>query len=583
MEYIRLEHITKTFGEVVANDDVTLSIERGEVLSILGENGSGKTTLMNVIAGIYNQDGGKIYIDGEEVTINSPREAYAYGIGMVHQHYKLVEAFNGIENVVLGLSRRELLSIYDRIDGKKEENPEPKKKWEFRRTRLRESAAHVKAMCDKFGFVFEPYKKVREMHVAEKQTLEIIKALFRGVDTLILDEPTAVLTPQETQHLFDVIHNMRKHGKTVVIITHKLNEVLEISDRIAILRKGQFIQAIPTAEANEAMLTEAMVGKKVDLDIQRTDIPNSGPRLVVENLSVKNKEGTFALKDASFVLNGSEILGIAGVSGSGQKEVLDAISGLAKNKEGRLIFHNPKKDKPVTLYHKNLKQIRAMANQGYFYFKDGTPIDLVNKMGNKTLTDVIKKERILFYEDEIIDITEAKPIEIRNLGIKLSFVPEDRLGMGLVGDMDIVDNMMLRSYRKGWGNLLHREKPAALAEEVVEGLDVKTPNIHTQVGKLSGGNIQKILVGREISSAPKILMVAYPVRGLDINSSYLIYNLLDRQKQKGTGIIYVGEDLDVMLALTDRILVLCDGVVTGIVDSRTTTKEEVGLLMSKTM
>ena len=574
MDYIRLEHITKTFGSIIANHDVSFSIERGEVLSILGENGSGKTTLLNVLDGIYKQDEGQIFIDGEEVVIASPKDAYAHGIGMVHQHYKLVEAFSAVENIVLGLSRKELLQIYDRID-----NREGKAKG-FRHCGLKESAAHAKKMCDRYGFQFEANKIVSEMSIAEKQTLEIIKALFRGVDTLILDEPTAVLTPQETQHLFDVVRAMKKDGKTVVIITHKLNEVLEISDRVVIMRKGEYIGEVSTEEANEASLAEMMVGKKIDLNIHRSDLKTTGDRLVVTGLSVKNKEGGYAVEDVNFTLHGSEILGIAGVSGSGQKELLSAIAGLEKDKTGSIVFHNPKKDRPITFFHKNIYQIRQLSKEGKLHWKDGSKCDLAN-IKNKELVEKVNNEEIIFYDDEIMDITNKLPLEIRDLGIKLSFVPEDRLGMGLVGSMDLVDNMLLRSYRKGKGSMLHKEKSKALAEKVVKELDVKTPNINTPVRKLSGGNIQKILVGRELSSSPKILMVAYPVRGLDINSSYLIYHLLDEQKKKGTAILYVGEDLDAMIAITDRILVLCDGKVTGIVDSRSVSKEQVGLLMSK--
>lgn len=571
MDYIRLEHITKTFGDVVANDDISFSIRKGEVLAILGENGSGKTTLLNVLGGIYRQDHGQVFINGEEAIILSPKDAYGYGIGMVHQHYQLVEAFSAIENVVLGLSRKELLRIYDRFE---EETPKG-----FRHTRLRDSAKHVLAMCERYGFVFHPEKTVSDMSIAEKQTLEIVKALFRGVDTLILDEPTAVLTPQETQHLFSVVENMRKDGKTVIIITHKLNEVMQVSDRVIIMRKGQYIDAIDTKNASESALAEMMVGKTIDLNIPRSDIPTTGERLVIDHLSVKNREGRLALDDVSFTLYGSEILGIAGVSGSGQRELLDAISGLAREKSGDIIFHNPKKNRPVTFFHKDIKQIRALSAQGKLYFKSGEPADL-KKFNNKQLIQLVNDEAILFYEDEIMDLTKKTPLEIRNLGIKLSFVPEDRLGMGLVGGMSMVDNMLLRSYRKGKGKILKREKAKSIAEEVVVELDVKTPSIDTPISKLSGGNIQKILVGREIASHPKILMVAYPVRGLDINSSYTIYHLLDEQKKTGTAIIYVGEDLDAMIAITDRILVLCDGKVTGIVSSRHTTKEEIGLMMS---
>ena len=572
MEYIRLENITKTFGDIIANSRISLTINRGEVLSILGENGSGKTTLLNVLGGIYQQDEGEIFINGEEVRILAPKDAYAHGIGMVHQHYKLVEAFTAIENVVLGLSKKNLLDIYARFEG--HELP-----GKFHSASLKESAKYVALMCARYGFAFEANKTVANMSIAEKQTLEIIKMLFRGVDTLILDEPTAVLTPQETKRLFEVVRNMKKDDKTVIIITHKLNEVMEISDRVVVLRKGELIGAIATAEASEAALAEMMVGKKIDLDIHRSDVPSTGDRLVVSHLNVKNPEGRLALDDVSFTLRGSEILGIAGVSGSGQKELLDALSGLAREKEGTIIFHNPKKDRPVTFFHKNLKQIKELAAQGKFHREDGSPCSLEG-LSNKEIAALVNEEKILFYEDEIIDITAKKPIEIRDLGIKLSFVPEDRLGMGLVGEMDLVDNMLLRSYRKSKGRLLHKEKSKELAEHIVEELDVKTPSLHTEVRKLSGGNIQKILVGRELSSRPKILMVAYPVRGLDIHSSYAIYRLLDEQKAHGTAILYIGEDLDAMLALTDRILVLCGGQVTGIVDSRKATKEEIGLLMS---
>ncbi|MBQ7995172.1 MAG: ABC transporter ATP-binding protein [Bacilli bacterium] len=572
MEYIRFENITKIFGETIANSNVSFSINKGEVLSILGENGSGKTTLLNVLGGIYQQDSGKVYVNGEEVVIHSPKDAYDHGIGMVHQHYKLVEAFSAIENVVLGLSKQALKKIYERIDG------EPTKK-RFVRCSISQSAQYAKKMCDHYGFAFDPNKKIYDMSVSEKQTLEIIKALFRGVDTLILDEPTAVLTIQEIKHLFTVVKNMKKDGKTVIIITHKLNEVKEISDRVVVMRKGEYIDTVNTKDVDEETLAEMMVGKKIDLDIHRSDIPPSGERLIVEHLTVNDREGNVALKDINFTLFGSEILGIAGVSNSGQRELLEAISGLAKDREGNITFINPKEGKPVTFFHKDIKQIKALAEQGKFHYEDGSPVSLKGKT-IKEITKLVNEGKILFYENEIIDLTNKEPLEIRNLGIKLSFVPEDRLGMGLVGNMNLVDNMLLRSYRKGKGRILKKEKSKELAERIVEELDVKTPNLSARVAELSGGNIQKLLVGREISSRPKILMVAYPVRGLDINSSYLIYKLLDEQKQKGTAIIYVGEDLDVLLALTDRILVLSGGEIAGIVDSRKTTKEKIGMLMS---
>lgn len=549
MENIRFENITKIFGSIVANNNVSFSIDTGEVFCILGENGSGKTTLLNVLAGIYKQDEGRVYINEKEVSINSPKDAYAHKIGMVHQHFKLVNVFTAFENISLG-------------------------------SKTKYTVQQVVDLCNKYGFKLDPNKRVYDMSVSEKQTLEIVKTLFRGVDTLILDEPTAVLTPQEIAHLFDIIRNMKKDGKTIVIITHKLNEVMEISDRVAILRKGEYITTVKTSETNEKQLAELMVGHKIDLNIHRSKIPTTGVRLHIENLSAVNRDGEIAIKDISFDLYGSEILGIAGISGSGQKELLETIAGLNKETSGSIIFTNPKKEQPVTFFHKNIKQIRELASQGKFHLKDGSPCDLTNK-SNKEVIEMVNNEEIIFYEDEIIDLKYKKPIEIRDLGIKLSFVPEDRLGMGLVGSMDLIDNMMLRSFRKGHAGLLDRRKPAALAQKIVDELEVKTPNIHTQVKKLSGGNIQKILVGRELSSRPKILMTAYPVRGLDINSSYLIYNLLDEQKKKGTSIIFVGEDLDVLMALCDRLLVLSNGHISGIVDPTKVSKEEIGLLMTR--
>ena len=554
MEKIRFENITKIFGSIVANNNISFSINEGEVFCLLGENGSGKTTLLNVIAGIYTQDEGKLYIDEKEVSIKSPKDAYNYHIGMVHQHFKLVNVFTAYENICVGMKKK--LSPKD-----------------------------VEEVCNKYGFKLELNKHVFDMSVSEKQTLEIVKTLFRGVDTLILDEPTAVLTPQEIKHLFDVIRNMKKDGKTIIIITHKLNEVMEISDRIAVLRKGEYITTVNKEDTNEKQLAELMVGHKIDLNIHRSQIPTTGIRLHIENLSAVNKDGNKAIENISFDVYGSEILGIAGISGSGQRELLETIAGLNKETNGSIIFTNPKKEQPVTFFHKNIKQIRELASQGKFHLKDGSPCDLKDK-SNREVEKMVRNEEIIFYEDEIIDLKYKKPIEIRDLGIKLSFVPEDRLGMGLVGSMDIIDNMMLRSFRKSRAGFFHkgfldRKRPSELAKQIVNDLEVKTPNLNTQIKKLSGGNIQKVLVGRELSSRPKILMTAYPVRGLDINSSYLIYNLLDEQKKKGTAVIFVGEDLDVLMALCDRLLVLSNGHVTGIVDPRQTTKEEIGLLMTR--
>ncbi len=495
---VQMKNITKTFGSVAANSKVNLDIRRGEILSLLGENGSGKTTIMNMLAGIYYPDSGQIFVDGKEVSIRSPKDAYDLGIGMVHQHFKLVDVFTAAENVALGINSRKKFN-------------------------KKEIASKIDEICKKYGFEVEPNQKVYNMSVSQKQTLEIVKVLYRGADILILDEPTAVLTPQETEKLFGIIRNMKADGKSVVIITHKLHEVLEISDRVSILRKGEYIGTVKTENATELSLTEMMVGKKVSLNIERPLPVNPKKMIEVKGLTCKNKGGNIVLNDISFEAYGGEILGIAGISGCGQKKLLEAIAGLQKVENGEILFES---------------------------------------------------------ENGVTNLVGKTPRAIQKLGVGLSFVPEDRLGMGLVGTMGMTGNMMLKSYRNGKSPFIETKDPKKLSEKIKDELDVVTPSLKTPVKTLSGGNVQKVLVGREIAASPRLLMTAYAVRGLDINTSYSIYRLLNDQKKKGVSVIYVGEDLDVLLELSDRIMVLCSGRVNGIVDARKTTKEEVGLLMT---
>ena len=553
---LSMRGITKRFGSVVANHNVDLDVYEGEILSILGENGCGKTTLMNMISGIYFPDEGKIYKDNKEVVIRSPKDAFDLRIGMIHQHFKLVDLFTAAENIVLG------------IDEKGQHN-------------LKAVNSRVSQIAEKYGFHIDPQKKIYDMSVSEKQTVEIIKVLYRGADILILDEPTAVLTPQEIDRLFTVLRRMKEDGKSIIIITHKLHEVLSVSDRVAILRKGEHIATVDTCDATESSLTEMMVGKKVTLDIDRSEPVNAQPRLEVKNLTCIDKEGLHVVKDVSFTANSGEILGIAGIAGSGQRELLEAIAGLQPIASGQIIFTNPKKNKPVTFFHKSMKRVKELAAKDAFHDKEGKPMRLKG-MSNGQIKAQVEAGNVLFREDEIMNLRGKTPLEIRSLGVRLSFVPEDRLGMGLVGSMGITDNMMLRSYRKGHAGFVDRKKPRELAEEIIKELEVSTPGVNTPVRRLSGGNVQKVLVGREIAFAPKVLMAAYPVRGLDINSSYTIYNLLNKQKENGVAVIFVGEDLDVLLALCDRIMVINSGAVTGIVDARSATKEEIGLMMTQT-
>ena len=559
---LELKQITKRFGtKVVANKNVDLTVYRGEVLAILGENGCGKTTLMNMIAGIYYPDSGSIFVDGKEVVIRSPKDAFAHGIGMIHQHFKLVDLFTAAQNIVLGVD-----------DGKK--------------YNLKEVNRRVAEIADKYGFHVDPKKKIYEMSVSEKQTVEILKVLYRGADILILDEPSAVLTPQETEKLFAVLRRMREDGKSILIITHKLHEVMAISDRVTVLRKGEHIATVETAHTSPAELTEMMVGKKIELNIHRPMPENARDRLVIENLSMANADGVQILEHVSFTAKAGEILGIAGIAGSGQRELLESIAGLHHLQSGTVTYYNPKKDKPITFYHKSFERVMELAGEGMLRYADGRPFTGKDENGKslskKTIRAQVDAGEIFFVEDEVINLREKTPLQIRELGVRLSFVPEDRLGMGLVGNMDIVDNMMLRSYRRGSSVFVDRKNPGELAQTIVQDLEVATPSTRIPVRRLSGGNVQKLLVGREIAAAPTVLMAAYPVRGLDINSSYTIYNLLTEQKQKGVAVIFVGEDLDVLVELCDRIMVVCGGKITGVLDGRKTTKEEIGLYMTKT-
>lgn len=496
---VKMENITKKFGSIVANHNINLELHEGEILSLLGENGSGKTTLMNMLSGIYYPDEGQIYIHGKPVTIASPKDAFDNGIGMIHQHFKLVDVFTATENIVLGL------------EGKLE---------------LADASKKVREICEKYGFDIDPNQKIYDMSVSQKQTVEIVKVLYRGADILILDEPTAVLTPQETDKLFQIMRNMKADGKSLIIITHKLHEVLEVSDRVAVLRKGEYIGDVMTKDADQQSLTDMMVGRSVSLNINRPDPVNVTPRVVVDGLTVYDELGVKRLSDVSFTINAGEVLGIAGVAGSGQRELLESIAGLYPIASGTITYYSP---------------------------------------DSETGRNMVGMD----------------PMDIRKNGIAMSFVPEDRLGMGLVGSMGMTGNMMLRSWRKGNSPFVNRKDPEALAKRIWDELEVVTPSTSFPVRRMSGGNVQKVLVGREIAQSPSVLMTAYAVRGLDINTSYTIYNLLTEQKMKGVAVVYVGEDLDVLLELCDRIVVLCGGQVSGVVDARKTDKRQVGVLMTR--
>ncbi len=538
---VELNNITKTFGSVVANNNIHLDVKQGEILALLGENGSGKTTLMNMLSGIYKPDCGEIFVDGKRVSIKSPEDAKNLGIGMVHQHFKLVEVFSAADNIWMG-AKTPAYNLQEKLYANfcepryKDENPALfrlkkiflqcleifKCGWYYvsKQFLTKNRYKKVKEIAQKFGFEIDPKKKVYDMSVSEKQTIEIIKVLYYGAKVIILDEPTAVLTVQEIEKLFTILKKMRDSGHSIIIITHKLNEVMEISDRVTIMRKGEYIDTVDTSETSIQQLTDMMVGRKVDLNILRPEVKHDKPLLEIRNLKIKNDEGSMAIDDLSFYIRSGEILGVAGISGCGQKELCEAIAGLRKIQSGE-----------------------------------------INHKG-----------------ETIIGLSPKKIIE---KGISMSFIPEDRLGMGLAPSLSITDNMMLKNYKNKWYNpFVDRKSARKKAQEIIDELGIVTPSTETPVRKLSGGNVQKVLVGREIQAGPNVIVTAYPVRGLDINSSYAIYDILNKEKEQGTGIMFVGEDLDVMLALCDKIMVICHGKLMGVVHAAKISKEEIGLMMT---
>ena len=543
---VEIRNLTKTFGEVVANNKVRLDLRQGEILALLG----GKTTLMNMLSGIYQPDSGEISINRTKVSIHSPEEAKKLGIGMVHQHFKLIDTLTAADNIWMGAEKKEPFLLktkfayadslypYEGLDDSSSLRRQKLKRFKVK-TKLCFSALNYKIVqffrtaflnrsrfekinkvAHDFGFDLDSRKLVCDMSVSEKQTCEIIKVLFYGAKILILDEPTAVLTTQEIQKLFSTMRKMKERGCSIIIITHKLNEVLEISDRVTIMRKGEYITTVDTKDANEQLLTELMVGEKIELHIDRPKTYFDRPLLEIRDLTVKNDEGSVAIDNMSFYIRGGEMLGVAGISGCGQKELCEAIAGLRKIESGEI-------------NHKGQSLI-------------GLP-----------------------------------PKKIIDMGVSMSFIPEDRLGMGLAPSMSITDNMMLKTYSEGKFNpFVNRKKARNKAKQLISELNIVTPSTETPVRRLSGGNVQKVLVGREIESSPNVIITAYPVRGLDINSSYAIYDILNEQKKNGVGILFVGEDLDVMLALCDKIMVICHGKLMGVVHAEKATKEQLGLMMT---
>jgi ABC-type uncharacterized transport system ATPase subunit len=495
---LELRGITKSFPGVLANDHIDLTLNQGEILSILGENGAGKTTLMNILYGLYSPDQGEVYIRGTKVDIYNPHDAIRMGIGMVHQHFMLISNFTVAENVMLGVETTRAGGILDR----------------------KAASARIREISSQFGLQVEPEVKVEDLSVGVQQRVEIIKVLYRAADILVFDEPTAVLTPQETEEFFKVVHSLVKQGKSVIFISHKLKEVLEISDRIAVLRNGRLVGTTTPDEATEASLANMMVGREVILTVKKKPSKPGEVVLDVDGLGVRDDRQLLAVNGVSFQVRAGEILGIAGVQGNGQKELVEALTGL----------------RPFI----------------------GGKVSLLGK-----------------------DISHSSPRAIREAGS--AHVPEDRQRDGLVLSFTISENLVLNTYyeppfARGL-NLQTREIDAA-ARQRVEQFDIRTPGISIPVSNLSGGNQQKVIVAREFSRPIQLLIAAQPTRGLDVGSIEYIHGQIVKKRDEGCAVLLVSPELDEVMSLSDRIAVMFDGKILAILPAREATREGLGLLMA---
>lgn len=495
---IQMKNITKVFPGIVANDNINFDVRKGEIHAILGENGAGKSTLMNILSGLYKPTSGEIYIEGEKVSFSSPKDAIKRGIGMIHQHFKLIEAFSVAENIIMGDDDQPI--IYDK----------------------KRAEEAIKKCAAEYNMDINPSAKIWQLAVGQQQTVEILKVLYRKAKILVLDEPTAVLTPQESAKLFENLKQMARNGCSVIIITHKLAEVCEIADRVTVLRRGKTIATINEEDINYRNLSELMMGTpEVEEKIEHKVVEGE-PLLVLENVSAHNQKNLQTVKNVSFDIKPGEIVGVAGVSGNGQKELAELIAGLQKPSGGKIIFNG------------------------------------------KDITNLNAKECFL-------------------QGI--SFVPEDRLGTGLAANMSLSDNIILKDYRTKKSSrfaLIKYKNVRQRAKEIVKKYDVSVTDISAPVRLMSGGNLQKVLLAREIEADPKVLVAAYPSRGLDVAAAEAVFNMILDLKAKGCAVLIITEDLDTLLKYSDRIMVLYRGEIMGMCQNQNVSVTDIGMMMMGT-
>ncbi len=496
VESLDLVGISKTFPGVQANKEINLHLERGEIVALLGENGAGKSTLMNILSGIILPDSGQILLNGKEVRIRNPKDAIDKGVGMVHQHFMLIPTMTVAENIAFGLSSLDLFFPLKRV------------------------SQQIKSFSQSYGFDIPPRAKIWQLSIGQQQRVEILRVLMQGADVLILDEPTSVLTPQEAEDLFQILRKMKNEGHMVLFITHKLDEIQALCDRVVILRKGQVVGEGRVIDFSNEDLAQAMVGKNLDLSLPERTHAQGENLLEVENISIKSIYGTYAVRDLSFFIREHEILGIAGVSGNGQKELAESLAGLVPIDKGSI------------------------------------------KLSGKLIRDLSPKKLML-------------------QGV--AHIPEERLSFGIVPNMMIYENTALKEYDQpiiSPRSLLSISRMKALAGTIISRFNVSTPSVKTLTKSLSGGNIQKLILGREIARNPRLIIAAHPTYGLDIAATQAIRKELLEKREEGSAILLISEDLEELMVMSDRIAVMYKGEIRGILDRSEATVEELGLMMT---